>query len=94
MRARLSKPAAVAVVIYVSALVLCGLVFTLTVSDSETMALYGWIFALPWIAILPPVGHAYYADAMNAITLYTIVALYAARRPSKKPKSAVPREMS
>jgi hypothetical protein len=94
MRARLSKPAALAVVIYVSALVLCGLVFALTVSDSETVALYGWILALPWVAILPPVGHAYYADAMNAITLYAIVALYAARRRSKKPKSQVPHEIS
>jgi amino acid permease len=80
----LSKPAAIAVLIYVGAIVLCGVVLSWTVSDPIAMALDGWILALPWIALLPNVGHAYFAFAMNAITLYALVAWRAAHRHAMK----------
>jgi hypothetical protein len=84
----LSKPAAVAVLVYVGALVLLGVALTLTISDPEAMATYGWLSALPWIAVLPDVGHAYFAFGINALTIYLAVALLTGHaRSPRLPKS-------
>jgi hypothetical protein len=67
------KPAVLAVLIYAVVQLLCYFTVPAIISDPEALAIYGEILALPWIVLLPHVGHAYYALVLNGVTLFGIV---------------------
>lgn len=76
----LSKTGAIAVAAYLLGLFAAGMVVQHYVKDPIAIPIWGALLSLPGSIIVGNPGHAYYAIAFNAIILYLLVAVLAARR--------------